>query len=637
MVEKNMNMEQVRGIVSNDRALASLITALRRQQTNLPSAALHADYVSKSTSVVAEFCDPSNYNTTTPQAHLLYVTYKWIVASDIGWSTKAQTIILDDVHAQTVDQEIACFKLSRPGTLPPCTKIIMISAYLDTQDGASVAQTVSQLTKEPSSTPPSAVYLGSDRPNDFIAVKDYSGWVTSQIKRKSETAKPFRALVFALSASALESLRTGLEELAPMNETPVLDQDMGKSVLSAVVLPKDQLRFLSNHGCDRLASCQVFYAFKQEWHDAVKATARPFFLDGDCLDYILKAVHVKPNSMPFENTSTHLADRTDLRLFASNEMTMWAITQLGHLGLIKLRRIIGKQGYILTETGNAVVAYLNNTSLDLKSSLLIAVGTQEPPSPIQRTLLKLAVLGSLSGPILQPADDPSKPHLTAQERKQYKSIVRGGISAPFQSAYIGDLWSQMHFWLRYRQSQPPAQINWRNVTTTLGAGELEDQVEQLSAAHMSMVLQSLSMSDIIRDVGNNEDTASEFIMSSQSSRLKAYLFNIVLVHEEMLSEGSHNTILMGLDVYSTRRVRLDPKSIISRQILSEQLDQEDSEVLFLSYTSMHRLEDGSGYEVSGLFHIDKYVIAQVFNHLASEGAPITTVIGNILSKAPLSE
>jgi hypothetical protein len=294
--------------------------------------------------------------------HLLYITYSDIVCAPKKARklfNEATHIVLDDVHEQSVDQELACWLLHQEQRAGLRATIVMTTPYESsgafdanclflkgTESGGVVEPYRVHLSTK--LRPLEHQYLGDDT-GDSLDAAGYCDWVLGKMKalvrqlKEDATHKNGAIIVFVPSDRMMwdldEDLRypgvdvvildprdvVGLDQangrespaiilmrpyfgarphiknvchvLCPaFDEQAILHCQAGKEIPTVNRLALDRIQFMADHARSS-ATPTAHYAFTETTRAEAPPTRGALFIKGNCLEYYLKALHVATDEL----------------------------------------------------------------------------------------------------------------------------------------------------------------------------------------------------------------------------------------------------------------------------------------------------------------------------------------------------
>lgn len=412
--------------------LAALATATPEKksvvciQHTASAASLHANWLGNQRKDlrVGHDADVASQN----KNNITYTTYEWVVTNNVAAApcfTTADFIVLDDVHALSMEQEIACDKL-RLAALR--ARFVMLSAYPESDSfeaagpflpaGSDASKDIPRATLSGNPPSPALSYLPEQQSRDFVDMRGYGAWVIGVLRKQRRRtvvfvpADPLLGMLAQLIASEFPALRVYLlnadhdpSVVAQINATEtenvvvlmrpyfgsrvhlasidqvvcpafdevrLLDRVIGKDRLQNVQLSDDRMRFLSCHASSDGVASKVHLASKKtRWEKTVRPTSGALFLHTSCTEYLLLIAELEPYSNPFREAARR---PTCMRLFPDGRQILWALKQLELLGLI---HIDASRGAGITRKGKLVLACTRQTGLSMRTALFLLSAQRE--------------------------------------------------------------------------------------------------------------------------------------------------------------------------------------------------------------------------------------------------------------------
>ncbi|KAK4041916.1 hypothetical protein C8A01DRAFT_34023 [Parachaetomium inaequale] len=346
---------------------------------------------------------------------LLYITYSDIVCAPKKARklfSKATHVVLDDVHEQSVDQELACWLLHQEQSAGLCATIVM------TTPGPDLAALSSHIAStSPLRSARSSISTLTGDTGHALDAAGYCDWVLGKVEglvgqlKGGGTHKNGGILVFVLSDRMMwdlaEDLRypgvdlfilaprdvVGLDQvsgrkspaiilmrpyfgarpyiknichvLCPIfDEQAILHCQAGKEIPTVNRLALDRIQFMADHARSSTTRI-VHYAFTETAQAEAPPTSGALFIKGNCLEYYLKALHIAPDELRFDFPKVQGFTMMGLRFNAYHEWVQWVIRQLELLGIgVDAVKWMHYTGLSVHDSSESVLSLANFKQLD---------------------------------------------------------------------------------------------------------------------------------------------------------------------------------------------------------------------------------------------------------------------------------
>ncbi|KAK1836444.1 hypothetical protein QBC39DRAFT_407062 [Podospora conica] len=623
------------------------------------------------------------------KAGIIYTTYGSLLYSAafaniiLQWATHA---VMDDAHSWSIDQQIVVLNRNYlAGTMAGASRITWVymtafpkTFFYDRLAARPHAQVrVDTLRVDVDTPQPRIIYR-----DDGLGVPEYCNWVKesvdSMLQDKAEA--PRRILVFCPTLNSVATLsvklRAHMREVLfvdprvpesvdsvqrvalpkknghlvilmrphfgartyfgvgdvfcpSMNEDIVFDHYVSQPCLEMRLLPADRIAFLESHADAHGA--RVHHGFSAD--TVRKHTAPPAWIDGDCIEYYLKAMHA---GKPLPKLTMRLSDVNEndpLHLYPKMEITVAAAMEMGLQNLHDLPMPPEFPNNELTADGTAVVEWMLATGLSWTACLAIHKYTRDKDTDVRYTdmgasiMIGLGVLDKYAPPILArpgssavgtvvPKRTPASPLATLDTY-----IDETGMDVNIRARVHGDLYT-WHLALEYRRSPKYDGIPGWNTIDSFRLGPFVERIGVFAKTQ-----------GVGFQMPTPEERAKRHHLPNYALALQAVTHQWTLAHIARLvcvpitdhdddPDFWDTAIIDGWDVGSNLMVRLDPAALLdfarARQTC---IDKSAEQCILLTYRDMYKIPgayergDECLYGVSGLTFMHPNTVSLIAHSL----------------------
>jgi hypothetical protein len=406
----------------------------------------------------------------------------------------------------------------------------------------------------------------------------------------------------------------------------------GRTIATARALSKARVQFMADHVQFRDTS-QVRFAFSQNAHNAMAEADKPTFVNGDRLEYYLKACYLEPGTSPFEGA----VEQTPLRISNHPNFTFWSLQQLLTMGLI----MGSGNGFEPTQDGERLIRIMEETQLGFASSHALAAffdvpeTDQEDEAAEPRTqyldfFIAMLLTEELEIPFII-FDDEDGPITTAMRQVIQREFV---IQPPTHCDPIVSeqaLWGGNEYWTHFfgKLLIESGQSSRWPVRPFDIADFSKGLCDMMSAIPRESRRRPVNIETLGRAL--QPEISTKFALAWQ----RAHTFNTAYVVPKNCNQQADEDVEV-YDICSDRMVRLHPRSMLDLALCQEQV-VDGKHSFYIAYSRLIRVTvDGqTSYRIYGSQVIEKQQILNMMTRVdIPHTTPIVEVLGNILRDGP---
>jgi hypothetical protein len=631
-----------------------------------------------------------------PLHHLLHMTYGDIGLDSeraLGILKKATHIVLTDFHAESVDQELACYAIAHDTEMTEKgPSIVLVTTYpttgalaqncllfkphqRDLERGQVFEPYHVRLQRGQSHEDPQSSYQSA-----IVGLPAYQQWATDVV-RETIQSKEFRflsMLVFVPSNGMLWELAEELKGRHETFEVFVLDPRdfvtlarinanttkkrivlmrpyFGKRLfirkIDVVVCPiydeqpvlyepaGKEIATVRNLAKDRIQflvdhiwfsqKSRVRYGFSEAAHRDLRESQYATFTTGDHLEYYLKATHVTP---------VHATPYDDyprsmnLRLTNYPNHIEWTMRQLRLRGLVDFEL----RGPTVTASGKATIKLSVATNLGMMScSFLGQLTAVDGLVSDFRLPLATAIVEEFEPPIVKLKDDCGfeGERLGDPELRVLNKFIQIPIeddeAEPGEVTLLNENWTRLFGLLG--ADDPTNRNAWRIVEFDLRSimQSIFDQGVPLPIDDVDITMQTAAKAWVSLD-----------IREMTTAWTQQHMFNTAFISAKHMNK-TNPYVLEAIDLCACRFIRMDPQSLAHIDLaFNMQGPAPANRGLYFQYTKISRVTvDGAQvYQISGFEPVTK---TKMVNFVLMAGGkigspPSEACFGNYLMQMPYS-
>ncbi|RYP43911.1 hypothetical protein DL768_009570 [Monosporascus sp. mg162] len=394
----------------------------------------------------------------------------------------------------------------------------------------------------------------------------------------------------------------------------VFDNDHGREVEKLVLLSRDELQFVRDHSSG--SRPRVHHMFSEEVARDAEEGGGALFMDGDCLEYWLRALRVLgPAAVSQESL---------LRLHPALQRTEWALIRLRLLGLIKWGNdaVPGREA-LLTEKGAAALEAADKFGLDIRVAAFLeevaldfadaSSGAAEGASEAESSdVLLLAIVTAAAAPGLVRRAPGCGPGLDDDVLAELG--IRGLTEIGRGCWYGGDHWVDAAYWLSaIREGGDAPHLRGSPKTVTVDARRFASVSSKIRAMcrHYGADYQSLvgEGDDLVGDI-RHFDAQGEVIRPVDTMFyrwMEAFRHGLIYVGADDVFAGRREGIL----VSTGKRVGIHPAALVRLDRLAESAESADELGFYLVHSDLERSPDSpGGVHAKGIMSLPVELVAE---------------------------